>query len=30
MIEKPLDKSITVDDTAEFYRALVLSALPIT
>ena len=29
MIEKPLDKSITVDDTAEFYRALVLSGLPI-
>ena len=30
MIEKPLDNSITVDDAAEFYRALVLSGLPIT
>jgi len=30
MIEKPQDRSITVDDTAEFYRALVLSGLPIT
>jgi hydroxypyruvate reductase len=30
MIEKPLDNSITVDHAAEFYRALVLSGLPIT
>jgi glycerate 2-kinase len=30
MIERPLDSSMTVDDTAGFYRALVLSGLPIT
>jgi glycerate 2-kinase len=30
MLEKPLDSSITVDDAAGFYRALVLSGLPIT
>ena len=30
MIEKPLDGSITVDETAQFYRSLVHSGLPIT
>lgn len=30
MVEKPLDSSLTVEDTAHFYRALVHSGLPIT
>jgi hydroxypyruvate reductase len=30
MIEKPLDGSVTVEETVQFYRALVQSGLPIT
>jgi len=30
MIEKPLDGSVTVEETAQFYRSLVHSGLPIT
>jgi glycerate 2-kinase len=30
MMEQPLNRSITIDDTIDFYRALVLSGLPIT
>ena len=30
MIEKPLDGSVTVEETAQFYRSLVQSGLPIT
>ena len=30
MVERPLDSSITLNESIEFYRALVLSGLPIT